>query len=239
MTDGDGGNRTRRRLALFSGLHLTLAARLKAYLFTGILVTAPISITLYLAWLVVDGVDRMVGTIIPVQYHPDKLLPFTLPGLGLLLLLLFLIAIGMASAGFAGRLLVRLGEAVVGRMPLLRGIHSATKQIFETVLAQKSDAFREVVLVEFPRTGCWSIAFVTGTTKGEVARTLGGDMVNVFVPTTPNPTSGYLLFLPRAEVKPLRMSVEDGLKMVVSGGLVGSEDAAPPPSSAVMHVPRV
>lgn len=224
----DGGGK-RRGLALFAGLHLTLAARLKAYLFTGILVTAPISITLYLAWLVVDGVDRLVDNLLPVQYHPDQLLPFTLPGLGLLLLLAFLIAVGMVSAGMVGGLLVRLGEAVVGRMPVLRGIHSATKQIFETLLAQKSDAFREVVLVEFPRKDAWSIAFVTGTTRGEVAKVLegGDDMINVFVPTTPNPTSGYLIFVPRATVRPLRMSVEDGLKLVVSGGLVAPGEGPP------------
>ncbi|MBP7339943.1 DUF502 domain-containing protein [Niveispirillum sp.] len=221
MGDGNGGQKP-RGLALFSGLHLTLAARLKAYLFTGILVTAPISITLYLAWLVVDGVDRLVDNLLPAAFHPDQLLPFTLPGLGLLLLLAFLILVGMVSAGMVGSLLVRLGEAIVGRMPVLRGIHTAIKQVFETVLAQKSDAFREVVLVEFPRKDAWSIAFVSGTTRGEVARVLeqGGEMINVFVPTTPNPTSGYLIFVPRASVKPLSMSVEDGLKLVVSGGLV-------------------
>lgn len=218
---GGGDEGKRRGLALFAGLHLTLAARLKAYLFTGILVTAPISITLYLAWLVVDGVDRLVDTVLPAAYRPDQLLPVTLPGLGLLLMLVFLILVGMVSAGMAGRVLVRVGEALVGRMPVLRGIYSATKQIFETLLAQKSDAFREVVLVEFPRKEAWSIAFVTGTARGEVARALdGAEMINVFVPTTPNPTSGYLMFVPRAEVKPLKMSVEDGLKMVVSGGLV-------------------
>lgn len=218
-----------RRRPLFQGFHLTLGARLKAYLFTGILVTAPISITLYLAWLVIDGVDRLVNTVLPVQYRPDQLLPFTLPGLGLLILLVFLTTVGMVSAGFAGRILVRLGEGLVARTPVLRGIYSATKQIFETVLAQQSDAFREVVLVEFPRAGCWSIAFVTGTARGEVGRVLGdgdADMVNVFVPTTPNPTSGYLMFLPRTQVRPLSMSVEDGLKMVVSGGLVMPPDPA-------------
>lgn len=229
MTEGKA--KGRRRLRLFQGFHLTLGARLKAYLFTGILVTAPISITLYLAWLVIDGVDRLVDTVLPLQYRPDQLLPFTLPGLGLIILLIFLITVGMVSAGFAGRVLVRLGEGLVARTPVLRGIYSATKQIFETVLAQQSDAFREVVLVEFPRTGCWSIAFVTGATRGEVGRLLAGEveMVNVFVPTTPNPTSGYLMFVPRTDIRPLTMSVEDGLKMVVSGGLVMPPDPVPPP----------
>ncbi len=201
-------------------LHLTLGARLKAYLFTGILVTAPISITFYLAWLVIDGIDRLVNGVLPATYHPDHYLPFSVPGLGLLILLVFLVLVGMASAGFAGRLLVRVGEALVARMPVVRGIYSATKQIFETVLAQQSDAFREVVLVEFPRKETWSIAFITGTTKGEVQRLTDEEVVNVFVPTTPNPTSGYLMFVPRSQLVPLSMSVEEGLKMVVSGGLV-------------------
>lgn len=222
---GTEGGAERPRRTRFAGLHLTLAARLKAYLFTGILVTAPISITLYLAWLVVDGVDTLIDSLLPTAYQPGQLLPFTLPGLGLLLMLVFLILVGMVSAGVVGNLLVRLGEAIVGRMPVLRGIYSAVKQIFETVLAQKSDAFREVVLVEFPRPGAWAIAFVTGATKGDLQQVLGGgDWVNVFVPTTPNPTSGYLMFVPRDQVRPLSMSVEEGLKMVVSGGLVGPED---------------
>ncbi|MQP66476.1 DUF502 domain-containing protein [Niveispirillum sp. SYP-B3756] len=203
---------------------MTLGARLKAYLFTGILVTAPISITFYLAWLVIDGIDRLVDGVLPATYHPDHYLPFSVPGLGLLILLVFLVLVGMTSAGFAGRLLVRLGEALVARMPVVRGIYSATKQIFETVLAQQSDAFREVVLVEFPRKETWSIAFITGTTKGEVQRLTDEEVVNVFVPTTPNPTSGYLMFVPRSQLVPLSMSVEEGLKMVVSGGLVTPPD---------------
>lgn len=220
-----GGERRAKGLAALAGFHLTLGARLKAYLFTGILVTAPISITLYLAWLVIDGVDRLVDTVLPLHYHPDQFLPITVPGFGLLILLVFLILVGMASAGFAGRLLVRVGEGIVSRMPVVRGIYTATKQIFETVLAQKSDAFREVVLVEFPRPGCWAIAFITGAARGEVGRALGPDMVCVFVPTTPNPTSGYLMFVARDQIRPLAMSVEDGLKMVVSGGLVAPGDA--------------
>jgi len=210
--------------------HLTLGARLKAYLFTGILMTAPISITFYLAWLVIDGIDRLVNNVLPAAYHPDHYLPFSVPGLGVLILLIFLVLVGMASAGFAGRLLVRLGEALVARMPVVRGIYSATKQIFETVLAQQSDAFREVVLVEFPRKEVWSIAFITGTTKGEVQRLTAEDVVNVFVPTTPNPTSGYLMFVPRSQLVPLEMSVEEGLKMVVSGGLVTPPDRPSDPS---------
>ncbi|MFV3075999.1 DUF502 domain-containing protein [Niveispirillum fermenti] len=232
MAKQDGGGEAQQRRGPFSSFHLTLGARLKAYLLTGILVTAPISITLYLAWLVIDWVDGLVNNLLPAQYHPDQYLPFTLPGLGLLIMLAFLILVGMGSAGFVGALLVRLGEGVVGRMPVMRGIYSATKQIFETVLTQQSDAFREVVLVEYPRKDAWCIAFVTGATKGQLRQSLLGagydDWVNVFVPTTPNPTSGYLIFVPRSDVRPLSMSVEDGLKAVVSGGIVMPSDDVPP-----------
>jgi len=181
-------------------------------------------------WDTEGRIDRLVNNVLPAAYHPDHYLPFSVPGLGVLILLIFLVLVGMASAGFAGRLLVRLGEALVARMPVVRGIYSATKQIFETVLAQQSDAFREVVLVEFPRKEVWSIAFITGTTKGEVQRLTAEDVVNVFVPTTPNPTSGYLMFVPRSQLVPLEMSVEEGLKMVVSGGLVTPPDRPSDPS---------
>ncbi|WP_240002286.1 DUF502 domain-containing protein [Oleisolibacter albus] len=199
---------------------LGLAARLRAYLFAGILVTAPVTITLYLVWVVVGGIDALVTAILPTAYNPETYLPFTIPGVGVLLVLVALILIGMFAAGFLGRLVVRLGEAILGRMPIVRGIYAATKQIFETVLANQSDAFREVVLVEYPRKGMWSIAFITGTTQGEVQSLTEDEVVNVFVPTTPNPTSGYLLFVPRQDLVKLSMSVEDGLKMVVSGGIV-------------------
>ena len=134
--------------------------------------------------------------------------------------------IGALTAGFAGRMLVRLYDAILERMPVLRGIYSAVKQIFETMLAQKANAFREVALIEYPRKGIWTLAFITGTPKGELGRCFDDEMVNVFVPTTPNPTSGFLLFLPRAEVRVLEMSVEDGIKMVVSTGILTPPDKA-------------
>lgn len=209
---------------------MSLAARLRAYLFAGILVTAPISITLYIAWIIIDAVDRMVAGIIPAAYNPESLLPVTIPGVGLLVVLLFLILVGMFAAGFVGRGLVHIGERVVGRMPVLRGIYSSVKQIFETVLANKSNAFREVVLVEFPRRGAWTVAFVTAPTTGEVKELVGDEeLLNVFVPTTPNPTGGYLLFVPRREVRTLSMTVEEGLKFIISGGIVTGPDRRPVP----------
>ena len=146
-------------------------------------------------------------------------MPFSLPGLGLLLVLAFLTVVGMLTAGLAGHALVRLGERLLSRMPVVRGVYGTVKQIFETVLAQKCARF-EVVLIEYPRRGVGAIGFVTGPTHGEIQACSGEEMVNVFVPATPNPTSGFL-FVPRSELIHLDMSVEDGIKMVISGGIVG------------------
>jgi|AGTN01.2.fsa_nt_gi Uncharacterized conserved protein len=197
--------------------HIGLMARLRAYFFAGILVTAPVSITFYLAWKFVTFMDNQVSPLIPPALNPQN---WGIPGFGLVLVVVALTLIGALTAGFAGRLLVRLYDAVMERMPVLRGIYSAVKQIFETMLAQKANAFREVVLIEYPRRGAWALGFITGTTSGEVRERFAEEMVNVFVPTTPNPTSGFLLFLPRSQVHVLEMNVEDGIKMVVSTGII-------------------
>jgi uncharacterized membrane protein len=205
-----------------------LFSRLRAYFFAGVLVTAPIGITIYLAWSVVSWIDRSVLPFLPPRYNPETYLPFSLPGIGLILLIVFLTAIGAITAGMIGRMVVGYSERVLGHMPVVRSVYSATKQIFETMLAQKSTAFREVVLVEFPRVGMWSIGFITGVTEGEVQELTDDEVVNVYIPTTPNPTSGYLCFVPRGDVYPLSMSVEEGIKLVVSGGLVIPPDRRPP-----------
>jgi uncharacterized membrane protein len=208
-------------------LRPALFARLRAYFFAGVLVTAPIGITVYLVWSVVSWIDQSVLPLLPAQYNPETYLPFSLPGIGLVVLLVFMTAVGAVTAGMVGRMVVGYGERVLSRMPIIRSVYSATKQIFETMLAQKSTAFREVVLVEFPRPGMWSIGFITGVTEGEVQELTDEEVLNVYIPTTPNPTSGYLCFVARSEVYPLSMSVEEGIKMVVSGGLVIPPDRRP------------
>ena len=149
-----------------------------------------------------------------------------------MLIVVGLTLIGMVTAGFVGRLVMGSGERLLARVPIVRSIYGATKQIFETVLAQSSEAFRKVVLVEFPRPGCWAIGFLTGDTAAAITACAPGDRVNVFLPTTPNPTSGFLIFVPREQIRMLKMSVEDGIKMVVSGGIVTPEgpQEAPEPS---------
>lgn len=204
-----------------------LIFRLRNWLLAGVVVTAPISITAYLTWLFIDFVDGVVKSALPPAYNPDTYLPFAVPGIGLLIVLAILIAIGAFAAGFVGRLFVRLADNLVARMPVIRNVYGAIKQIFETVFAARGEAFRQVVLIEYPRRGSWAMGFLTGTTTGEVQNITADTMVNVFLPTTPNPTSGFLLFLPRREVHVLHMSVEEGIKMIVSGGIVAPPDKRP------------
>lgn len=206
---------------------MRLSQRLRAYLFAGILVTAPIFITFYLAWLFVTFVDGKIEPLIPAQYNPETYLPFAIPGLGLIVLIFSLMLVGALTAGFFGRLWMRFSEQALNQMPVIRNIYSAVKQILETVLAQQSNAFREAVLIEYPRRGIWAIGFLTGTTKGEVQNLTEEECINVFLPTTPNPTSGFLLFVPKKDIAPLSMTVEDAIKMVISGGIVTPPDERP------------
>jgi uncharacterized membrane protein len=208
-------------------LRIGLLGRARAYLLAGILVTAPVAITLYLAWAVVDLIDNSVTKLLPEQYNPENYMPFSVPGLGVVIVILTLMLIGAFTAGVIGRLVIRAGEGVLARMPIIRSVYAATKQIMETVLANQSAAFREVVLLEYPRRGIWTLGFISGETHGELRNLTADDVVNVFVPTTPNPTSGFLLFVPRSELHVLEMTVEEGIKMVVSTGIVTPPERHP------------
>ena len=203
---------------------LGLMGRLRAYFLAGVLVSAPADITIYIAWLVVNFIDGTIGTLVPERYSPEQFMPFTGPGIGLLTVVVCLILIGAFAAGYVGRLVVGIGEGVVERMPVVRSIYGAIKQIFETVLAQKSTAFREVVLLEYPRIGVWSMGFITGPPHADVQRVSPDDLVTVVVPTSPIPTAGYLLFVPRKDVVVLDMTVDEGLRVVMSGGIVNPPD---------------
>ena len=204
-----------------SPVKLTLAGRLRAYFFAGILITAPISITFYITWNFIDLVDSKVTPLIPAAYNHKQ---WGVPGIGLLLVAVVLTLVGAITAGFVGRIWLRFTEWILSRTPVLNGIYSAVKQVFETVLAQKSNAFREVVLLEYPRKGIWTLGFVSGQTVPQLRPDQDQYWVNIFVPTTPNPTSGFLLFLPRSDLKTASISVEDGLKLVISGGIVAPSE---------------
>jgi uncharacterized membrane protein len=203
-----------------------LRARLRTYFVAGIVVTAPISLTIYLITLFIDFVDSRVIPLLPPRYNPETYLPFSVPGLGIIIVVVLLTVVGAISVGLVGRTMVRMGERLVDRMPIVRSLYGAFKQVFETVLSDKSRTFREVVLVEF-RPGIWAMGFVTNTTVGEIQNRTADQVVNVFVPTVPNPTTGLLLFIPRKDLVTLDMTPEEGVKMLISGGIVTPPDRSP------------
>lgn len=218
------------------------AGRLRTWLFTGLLVTAPIVVSLYVTWIVIHSVDTAITPWIPARYLPETYLPFAIPGMGLLIVLVALTIIGALTASLLGRYFLHLSDHMLARMPVVRSIYGATKQIFETILSSQGNSFRSVVLIEYPRQGIWTLGFITGSAIGEIQHYAAQDVVNVFVPTTPNPTSGFLLFLPRKDVIELAMTVEEGIKMIISGGLVTPPDrrpkAAPELPLSLPHVER-
>jgi|SRR5690348_9183568 len=221
----DGGNNGNR-----------VGERLRAYFLAGILVTGPIAFTLWITWSIIDFIDRAVSHLVPSSYNPNAYFPFDIPGFGLVVAAVALTLIGWMTAGYAGRLLLRLSDRIMKRMPVVRGIYGAFKQIFETVLAKRSNTFREVVLVEWPRRGMWTVAFVTARAEGEIKASVASETVGLYVPTTPNPTSGYLVYVPREEIVPLTMSVEDGIKLVISGGIITPETAEAPLEGQVQEI---
>lgn len=215
-TGGPLNVRPKRKRGLF--------ARLRTYFLTGVLVTAPLGITAWLIYSFVDFVDTTILPLIPPQYDPESYLQHGVPGLGVVILLVVITAIGAFVTNFLGRYMVRTGERLLSRVPIVRTIYGLIKQVLDAVLAQSSTAFREVVLIEYPRKECWVVGFLTATPTPEIKERLGNDMLSVFVPTSPNPTSGFLLMVRETEVIRLKMPVEEGIKLVISLGIVvGSE----------------
>ena len=192
--------------------------------FKGILISVPIFITLYVAWILIKFFDNKVtpvlGPLIPKHLNPSNYLPFEIPGIGLLTVFIFFAIIGFLTTGLFGRIFSSLVERILSKIPVLRNIYSGLKQLFETILSKRSNSFREVILLEYPRKGIWAMGFLTGDTEGEVQRLTKNSMINIFLPTTPNPTSGFLLFVPAKDVLRLSMSVEEGIKMIISAGIL-------------------
>ena len=197
-----------------------LAIKLRSYLFTGILITAPVVITLWIVLSLVKLFDGLVTPLIPIQFNPNQYLPYEIPGIGLIVLISFLIIIGFLTANFFGRWIIKRTEIILQNIPLIKVFYKTIKQILETVLKNNSNAFRKVVLVEYPRKGLWIIGFTTGETSGIIRKKIGSKLINVFIPTTPNPTSGFLLLVPEKELKYLEIGVDDAIKTVVSAGIV-------------------
>ncbi len=207
-------------------LRVGILKKLRAYFFAGVLVMAPIAVTIALALWFIEFVDSHIVPLIPAHWNPNTYIQdyfgitLSVPGVGVVVLVFVITLVGALTAGFLGRFLVRTGENVVARMPVVRSIYSASKQILETVFRDQSEAFREAVLVEYPRRDLWTIGFITGRTTGEVQHKTADEVVNVYVPTTPNPTSGFLLYVPEKDLIPLDMPVDEAVKMVISVGMV-------------------
>jgi len=193
--------------------------RLRRYLVAGILVWAPIAVTFLLLRLAVNVMDKTLA-VVPQQYRPEELLGFHIPGLGVILTFVVLFVTGMLAANFVGRYVVGGWESLMDRIPVVRSIYSAAKNFAEIVFSDSSDSFKKVLLIEYPRKGLYSIAFQTSSSLGEVQGRTGEEVVCCFVPTTPNPTSGIVIMVPRKDITVLDMDVDEALKMVISLGVV-------------------
>ncbi|WP_104020475.1 DUF502 domain-containing protein [Roseovarius nitratireducens] len=205
---------------------------LRASFLTGIVVIAPVGLTLWLIWTVAGWVDGMVLPLIPAGYQPEQYIGINLRGIGVIIFLIFTIVVGWIAKGLIGRSMIGFAESLVNRMPVVRSIYSGVKQIAETVFAQSDRSFEKACLVQYPRKDIWAIGFISTEARGEVnakAET-GSNLLSVFVPTTPNPTSGFLLFFPREDVIELDMSIEDAAKLVISAGLVYPPEHKPEPA---------
>ncbi|MDA5193640.1 DUF502 domain-containing protein [Govanella unica] len=209
----------------------SMMRRLRNYLLTGIVVAAPVGITAYLVWSFITTIDSLVAPLIPKHLMPEAYLPFPLPGFGLVIVVTVLILLGAFAANFFGRALLALGDNLIDRTPIIRSLYATLKQVFQMVVSSDASSFKEVVLIEYPRPNCWSMAFVINENTGEVKDRTAPDVVSVFLPTVPLPTSGLLLFIPRRDLISLNMSVDDGLKFVISGGIVVPPRREPRPEN--------
>ncbi len=201
-----------------------IGTRIRRNFLTGIVVMGPILITIWATMSFLNYLDREIAGLLPAGTNDSHILPNNIPGIGLLVTITFFTLSGWFARNFLGRLLIRTSEYIVGRMPVVNTIYKTLKQVFETTMGAQSQAFREVVLFEYPRARCWTVGFVTGTTKGEIQTLTDDEVVNVYIPTTPNPTSGFLLFIPRKDLIYVKMTPEDAIKLIVSGGIITPED---------------
>lgn len=206
-----------------------MVARLRANFLTGLVVVAPVGLTLWLIWTVTGWIDGWVLPFVPAAYQPERLIKYVfgedtainVRGVGVVVFLAFTVVVGWIAKGIIGRSLIAWGESIVDRMPIIRSVYNGVKQVAETVFSQSEAKFDKACLVQYPRPGMWGVGFVSTQAKGEILAKIPADEVlTVFIPTTPNPTSGFLLYVPRHDVIFLDMSVEDAAKLIISAGLV-------------------
>lgn len=203
-----------------------MISALRRYIMAGLLVWLPLGVTILVVKMLVDLMDRTL-LLLPARYQPEQLLGMHIPGLGVIVAVSVVLATGIVVANLFGRKLVAGWESLLARIPLVRSVYSAVKQIAETMFSANGQSFRKVLLVEYPRKGLWTLAFQTGTEVGEAQRKTGREVINIYVPTTPNPTSGFFLMVPKEEVVELEMSVDEGLRMIISMGSVVPKPPTP------------
>ena len=216
--------------------HTGLMGRFRNYFLTGLIVTGPIAITLYLVWWFVTWVDGVVRPFIPLAYRPETYMPYVVPGWGLIVAVFTLTLLGFLTANLIGRTLVDLGETFVGRIPAVRAIYRGLKQVFETLFSGKGSSFRKVGLVEFPSPGMWSIVLISQSPNEDVARSLPGqeEHVSVFLPCSPNPTTGFFFYVPKSKIIEVDMSTEDAATLIMSAGVVQPGSAPDPKKAAAL-----
>jgi uncharacterized membrane protein len=202
-----------------------LSGRIRNWFLTGVVVAGPLAVTLYLVWWFVDTVDTWVKKVVPVNYWPDAHLPFRLPGFGVIFVFLGLTFLGFLAANLVGRSFIALGEAILERMPIIRSIYKSVKQIFETLFSQSGTSFRKVGLIEYPSKGVWTLVFISTPPTERVAALLpfGEPHISVFLPCTPNPTTGFYLFLPASQVTEVDLTPEEAAKLIMSCGVIQPE----------------
>ncbi|WP_081631158.1 DUF502 domain-containing protein [Methylobacterium sp. 77] len=201
-------------------------SRLRTYFLTGIIVAGPLAITIYITWWFISLIDGWVKPLVPASYLPDHYLPFSIPGLGLVIAFVAVTLLGFLTANLVGRSVVEFGEVLLARTPVISGLYKGLRQIFETLFSANGTSFRTVGLVEFPVKGTWSVVFVSAPAGPDVQTALGeeNDHVGVFLPCAPNPTTGFFFYLPRADIIEVPMSIDDAAKLVMSAGVIQPED---------------
>jgi len=224
MTDplNDPLNETKTKRGFFGAL--------RTYFLTGLVVTGPVGLTFLLITWVIDLLDGWFKPLLPAQFQPEQYLPYDIPGVGLVVALIIVLLVGGFTANFLGRRLIAIGDNIITQMPAIGTVYNALRQIFKAAI-DNNRSFSEVAMIEYPRKGVWAIGFVTNDIKGQIANQVGGETIAIFLPTTPNPTSGFLLFLPKEDVKILDMTVEEGARLVISAGLTNEEKSNLMPAS--------
>ncbi len=199
---------------------------IRSYLLAGLVVWLPILITMGVLRFIIDLLDNTLA-LIPKAYQPEQLFGIHIPGLGVILSLILLVSTGIFATNFFGQRLMAWGESLLARIPLVRSIYNSVKQVINTILSTNSEAFRKVLLIEYPRKGLWTIGFQTGPVNSEINSKINEEMISLFVPTTPNPTSGFLIMIPKQEAIELNMSIDEALKFIISLGVMQSKSAMP------------